>query len=110
MGCAFDAVVVPKEIQKVADLRKFYAEHKEKLLEEYGEDFDGYSGDMAVDDGNLVVKRKLKLSATGEISQNDVGDHWDELMELCTGHCKKWGPSIAVRLGDQWVICGAYSD
>lgn len=112
MGCAFNCVIVPPEIQKVSDLRKFYKEHKDKLLEEYGEDFEGYSGDMAVDDGNLVVKKKLKLDIETEepVTQDDVDDYFDDLMKLCSNHCKKWGPSIAIRLGNQWAICGAYSD
>lgn len=110
MGCAFNYVVVPSKVQKVADLRKFYEEYKENLLEQYGEEFEGYTGDMAVDDGTLVVKKDLKIEAEGEISQEDAEEYFEELLELCSGHCEKWGPSIAVRLGNQWVICGAYSD
>lgn len=112
MGCAFNCVVVPAKIQKVAELRKFYEEYKENLLQNYGEDFEGYSGDLAVDNGELVIKRKLKLEAKTqkEITQKDAEDYFDELMELCSGHCEKWGPSIAVKLGKQWAICGAYSD
>lgn len=110
MGCAFNYVVVPSKVQEVADLKKFYEEYRDNLLEEYGDEFEGYTGDMAVDDGTLVVKEELKLKAEGEISQEDAEEYFEELLELCSGHCEKWGPSIAVRLGNQWVICGAYSD
>lgn len=112
MGCAFNCVVVPSKIQKVADLKRFYEEYKDKLLEQYGDEFEGYTGDLAVDDGNLVVKRKLKLDleTDKEICQEDIDDYFDDLLKLCSGHCEKWGPSIAVKLGNQWVICGAYSD
>lgn len=112
MGCNFNCVIVPKKIQTERDLKKFYEEYKDNLLAEYGEEFDGYSGDMAVDDGSLVVKKNLKLEVANdkEIQQEDMEDHWGDLLNLCTGHCEKWGPSIAVRLGGQWAICGAYSD
>lgn len=112
MGSSFNCVIVPEKIQKVRDLRKFYEEYKDNLLAEYGEDFEGYSGDLCVDDGHLVVKKDLKLDADSkkELEQKDLEDHWEGLLELCTGHCEKWGPSIAVRLGDQWAICGIYGD
>ena len=109
MGCAFNTVIVPRTIQKEEDLQKFYEEYKQKLLAQYGEGFEGYSGDLASDDDCLVVT-ELKLAYDGpEIAVDDT-DHWNELMELCTGHCEKWGPSIAVKIGEQWAICGAYSD
>jgi hypothetical protein len=105
MGCAFKAVFVPKKHQTQEQLQEFYSEYQGKLVEEYGEDFEGYSGDIASDSSELVVT-ELKLP---ELPVDHEG-LWDELMELCTGHCEKWGPSIAVRVGDQWAICGAYSD
>lgn len=110
MGCCFKCVVVPPSVKKVGDLRKFYEKYRDSLLEGYGEEFEGYSGDMAVDDGNLVVRRDLKLEGSGELSQDDVDARYGELLELCSDHCEKWGPSIAVRVGKQWVICGSYSD
>ena len=113
MGCAFNCVIVPANIQKVGDLKKFYENYRDELIEKHGEEFEGYSGDMAVDDGYLVVKKNLTLqidSKKKELKQKDLDKYWDKLLELCTGHCEKWGPSIAVRLGSQWVICGAYSD
>jgi hypothetical protein len=110
MGCAFNCVIAPNAVQTEEELQRFYEETKTKLLEEYGEDFDGYTGDMAVDDGFLLVT-ELQLPHDGpEITQDTIGEHWDGLMELCGGHCEKWGPSIAVRIGGQWAICGAYSD
>lgn len=110
MGCSFNCVPVPAKIQKVGELRKFYEEYKDKLLEQYGEDFEGYSGDLAVDDGNLVIKKNLKIETDKELNEDNIGEYWDELLKLCTGHCEKWGSSIAVKAGKQWVICGAYSD
>jgi hypothetical protein len=111
VGCAFNCVVVPPEIQKVKDLKKFYEEYKNSLLEQYGEDFEGYSGDMAVDDGYLVIKKTLELESKKDVvHQEELEEYWSDLLRLCTGHCEKWGPSIAVRLGKQWVICGSYSD
>jgi hypothetical protein len=109
MGCAFNTVIVPKKYQTPEELQEFYQEYQGKLLEEYGEDFEGYSGDMASDSGELVVT-KLKLPYDGPEFPVDHDDLWEELMELCTGHCEKWGSSIAVRVGGQWAICGAYSD
>lgn len=110
MGCSFNCVVVPPEVVKVGELRKFCEEYRNKLLEGYGEEFEGYSGDMAVDDGNLVVRKDLKLEYDGVLEQSGVDEIYDELLSLCGGHCVKWGPSVAVRVGEQWVICGAYSD
>lgn len=110
MGCIFNSVVVPPEVQKVKDLRKFYNEYRNNLIDSYGDEFEGYSGDMAVDDGNLVVKKDLKLDFSGTLTQDALNNISNDLFDLSEGHCKKWGPSIAVRVGNQWVICGAYSD
>lgn len=110
MGCSFNCVVVPPGVQKVRDLRKWCDEYRDSLYEKYGEEFEGYTGDMAVDDGNLEVKKNLKLEREGVLTQEGVGEIYGDLLELCEGHCRKWGPSIAVRVGEQWVICGAYSD
>lgn len=110
MGCSFNCVVVPPEVVRVGELRKFCEEYRSSLLEGYGEDFEGYSGDMAVDDGTLVVRRDLKLDYEGVLTGSGLDDIRDDLLELCGDHCVKWGPSVAVRVGRQWVICGAYSD
>lgn len=109
MGCSFNCVPVPSKIQKINELKKFYEEYKDNLLREYGEEFEGYSGDLAVDDG-LIIKKNLKIDIKEEINENNVEDYYEDLLKLCTGHCEKWGPSIAVKAGDQWIICGAYSD
>jgi hypothetical protein len=109
MGCAFNAVIAPKKVQTKKDLLAFYEKHKEKLLEKYGEEFEGYSGDMASDDGTLLVK-DLKLEVETKKEIKNLDEYWEGLLSLCTGHCEKWGPSIAVRIGGQWAICGAYSD
>lgn len=111
MGCQFNLVIVPHNIQKIKDLENFYEDYKNKLLEEYGEDFEGYSGDLCVDDDSLIIKKELKTTVEKEIlSQEDYELVYDELLNLCEGHCEKWGPSIAVRINNQWAICGAYSD
>lgn len=110
MGCSFNCVVVPPEVVKVGELRKFCEEYRDGLLAEYGEEFEGYSGDMAVDDGTMVVRKDLRLEYEGVLKQDDVDGIYAELTSLCEGHCVKWGPSVAVRVGKQWVICGAYSD
>jgi hypothetical protein len=111
MGCQFNCVIVPEKIQKVRELKKYYEDYKNNLMENCGEDFEGYSGDMCVDDG-LVIKKNLKLEINNkkEIEQKDLEEYYDQLLDLCTDHCEKWGASIAVRLGNQWAICGAYSD
>lgn len=112
MGCAFNCVIVPPEVQKEKDLKKFYQEYRTNLIEEYGgeEDFEGYTGDLASDDGTLEIKKDLKLSSDSILTEDDIGWLSGDLMDLCKGHCEKWGPSIAVKVGKQWVICGAYSD
>ena len=110
MGCSFNCVVVPSSVREVGDLVRFYEDYRDSLLEGYGEDFEGYSGDMAVDDGSLVVRGDLSLDYSGELVQEGVGGIWDSLLELVSGACEKWGPSVAVRVGCQWVICGSYSD
>lgn len=111
MGCSFNLVIVPPEIQKNKDLQNFYEDYKNKLLEEYGEDFEGYSGDMAVDNDELIIKKELKTTVEKEIlSQEDYDLVYDNLLNLCGNICEKWGPSIAVRINNQWAICGAYSD
>ena len=109
MGCQFNFVIVPPEIQTHDDLEKYYENYKNKLLEEYGEEFEGYSGDMAVDDGSLEIKENLKTTTEKEtLVQEDYDLVYDSLLELCENHCEKWGPSIAVRINNQWAICGAY--
>lgn len=113
MGCAFRGVVVPVGVQKVGDLRKFYEEYRDALLEEYGSDFEGYSGDMAVDDGSLEVRKDIVLECPVELTQDLFdSEYWDGLLEVCEKNdvCEKWGSSVAVRVGGQWVICGSYSD
>lgn len=116
MGSAFNYVVVPKKIQSEKDLIKFYEDAKQKLYDEYGEDFDGYSGDMAVDNGELEIKENLKLNLskykkalTKKILEND-DDVFEAMLNLVEKDVEKWGPSIAIRVNDQWVICGSYSD
>lgn len=110
MGCSFNYVVVPPEVQKVGELRKFCEDYRDSLYEKYGEDFEGYSGDMAVDDGTLKVRKDLVLEYEGEVTREGLDERYDDLLGLCEGVCVKWGPSVAVRVGKQWVICGAYSD
>lgn len=112
MGANFNCVIVPKKIQEEKDLQRFYEDYKDKLFEEYGEEFEGYSGDMAVDDGYLEVKKQLEIKCPKktELKQKDIDKILSDLLDLCEGHCQKWGPSIAVRVNGQWVICGSYSD
>lgn len=115
MGANFNYVIVPKKIQSHEDLQKFYEKEKEKLYQEYGDDFEGYSGDMAVDNGELEIKENLcmKLPHYKVLKADTLKEDYDAEMEICEfikGHAEKWGPSIAIRLNDQWVICGFYSD
>lgn len=115
MGASFNYVIVPKKIQSHEDLQKFYEKEKQKLYDEYGEDFDGYTGDMAVDNDELEIKENLciKLPHYDTLNKNSLEEDYDSEMEICKlieGHAEKWGPSVAVRVNDQWVICGFYSD
>jgi len=112
MGCSFNAVIVPVKVQSKKDLLKFYEDYRNNLVEEYGgeEEFEGYSGDLASDNGELKIKKNLKIDADEEEEITDLENYEDQLLELCEGHCEKWGGSIAVRIGKQWAICGAYSD
>ena len=116
MGASFNYVVVPKKIQSEKDLVKFYEDTKQKLIDEYGEDFEGYSGDMAVDNGELEIKEDLKLDlpkykkVLTKNSFNEDGRVVEKMMDLVSEHVEKWGPSIAIKVNDQWVICGSYSD
>jgi translation initiation factor 2 alpha subunit (eIF-2alpha) len=121
MGSSFNYVIVPKKIQSRKDLKKFYLDTQQKLFEKYGEDFEGYSGDMAVDNGELEIKEDLKLDLTRlgipkykkVLTKNSFNEDYsvvEKMMDLVNGHVEKWGPSIAIRVNDQWVICGSYSD
>lgn len=115
MGASFNYVIVPKKIQKHEDLQKYYEKEKEKLYKKYGEDFEGYSGDMASDNDQLEIKENLciKLSHYDTLKKNSLKEDYDAEMEICKlieGHAQKWGPSVAVRVNDHWVICGFYSD
>ena len=116
MGASFNYVIVPKKIQSEKDLVKFYEDTKQKLFDEYGEDFEGYSGDMAVDNGELEIKEDLKLDlpkykkVLTKNSFNEDDSVVEKMMDLVSEHVEKWGPSIAIRANDQWVICGSYSD
>jgi len=114
MGANFNYVVLPKKIQTNKDLKKFYKEEKTKLLKKYGKDFEGYSGDMASDDDTLeITNLEMKLPHYKNLTRNSLKEDYDAEMEICSfieGHAKKWGPSIAIKVNDQWVICGFYSD
>ena len=121
MGASFNYVIVPKKIQLRKDLKKFYEDTKQKLFDKYGEDFEGYSGDMAVDNGELEIKEDLKLDLTRlglpkykkVLTKNSFNEDYsvvEKMMDLVSEHVEKWGPSIAIRVNDQWVICGSYSD
>ena len=116
MGASFNYVVVPKKIQSEKDLVKFYEDTKQKLIDQYGEDFEGYSGDMAVDNGELEIKEDLKLDlpkykkVLTKNSFNEDDSVVEKMMDLVSEHVEKWGPSIAIKVNDQWVICGSYSD
>ena len=106
MGAQFNYVVVPKKIQKQEHLEAFYEECSKKLIEKHGgEDFEGYSGDLASDNGELkITDLELELPKyTKALTQKGVEDDWESVD-------KKWGPSIAIKVNEQWVICGSYSD
>lgn len=115
MGSSFNYVIVPKKIQSHEDLQNFYEKEKQKLLDKYGDEFEGYTGDMAVDNGELLIKEDLHLvledykTLTKNSFEDDYGSV-EKIMDLVTGHVEKWGPSLAVRVNEQWVICGSYSD
>jgi len=115
MGSNFNYVIVPKKIQTHKDLQKFYEKEKEKLHKKYGEDFEGYSGDMASDSDELEIKENLSIKLTNykTLTKNSLEKDYDSEMKICKfiqGHAEKWGPSIAIKVNDQWVICGFYSD
>lgn len=115
MGASFNYVVAPKNVQSHEDVHKFYEETKQKLYEEYGEDFEGYTGDLACDNDELEIKENLclKLENYKTIEQNSFDEDYnavEQMIELIEGHAEKWGPSLAVRVNDQWIICGFYSD
>jgi hypothetical protein len=116
MGAQFNYVVVPKKIQKQEQLEAFYEECSKKLIEKHGgEDFEGYSGDLASDNGELkITDLELELPKyTKALTQKSLEDDWefiDKILELVTGHVEKWGPSIAIKVNAQWIICGSYSD
>lgn len=115
MGTNFNYVIVPKEIQEPKDLQKFYDQYAEKLSNDYGEDFEGYSGDLASDNGDLEIKDlKMDLPRYNEpLKQESFDDDYESVQKMSVfveGHAEKWGPSIAIKVNEQWVICGAYSD
>jgi hypothetical protein len=111
MGSAFNCVVVPKNVKTRKDLEDWYGEYREGLIEEYGgeEEFEGYSGDMASDNGELVVT-KVKVEYDGNELEKDADGMTEELMEAFRPHVEKWGPSVAIKVGKHWVVGGAYSD
>jgi hypothetical protein len=116
MGSSFNIVVVPKKIQKTEELQKFYEAYRTKLIDSYGEDFEGYSGDLAVDNGELEIKEDLVLvlpkykKALTKNSFNKDYTPVEQMMDLVSDHVNKWEASIAIRVNDQWIICGSYSD
>jgi hypothetical protein len=110
MGSAFNCVVAPKNIKTKKDLKDWYEEYREDLIEEYGgEEFEGYSGDMASDNGELVIS-KVKVDYEGNDLEKDIEDMTEKLMEVFEPHVQKWGPSVAIKVGNYWVVGGAYSD
>lgn len=113
MGCAFNCVVVPKAVKTKAGVQEWYAEYRSNLLKKYGyesdKEFPGYSGDLASDDGKLVFA-KDKVEYDGDELEDDLDDLMDTLMATFEPHVKKWGPSVAIRVGKWWVIGGGYSD
>jgi hypothetical protein len=110
MGSAFSCVVVPKNIQNKKDLKNWCKKYREDLIESYGGDnFEGYSGDMASDNGDLIITN-VKLNYQGQELENNLDEMQDVLMDVFEPHVEKWGPSVAIKVGDYWVIGGAYSD
>jgi hypothetical protein len=115
MGAIFNYIIVPQKIQNHKDLQKFYEKEKEKLLKKYGPDFEGYSGDIASDNDNLEIKENLcmKLENHKNLTKNKLEDDYasiEKIIDLIKDHAEKWGPSLAVKVNNQWVICGFYSD
>lgn len=116
MGASFNYVVVPGEIQAEEDLQQFYQDARAKLTEKHGSGNEGYTGDLASDDGELEVKPMLTLTLEDykkPLHQESFANDYDadeKMQELIADHVEKWGPSIAIRVNGQWVICGFYSD
>lgn len=113
MGASFNYVIVPKKIQSHDELQKYYETTKEKMYKKYGEGFEGYSGDLASDDDTLEIKENLRLDFPQYKTLRKNTLDYDSEMEICgliEGHAEKFGPSVAVRVNQQWVICGFYSD
>jgi len=121
MGSSFNFEVVPKAIRLAKDLRKFYEERRDELIKKHGEEeeeFERYSGDMASDNCDLVLRKdlvlelpKFKKDLTKKALDKDF-EAQDSIMALLQleEDAQKWGPSVAVRVNDQWVIAGFYSD
>jgi len=109
MGSSFNCVVVPKEIKTQKSLNKWVENYRKNLIEEYGgeECFEGYSGDMASDNGELIVT-KVKVDYNGDNLEDDIENI--ELMDVFEPYVKKWGSSVAIKVGNYWVVGGAYSD
>jgi len=111
MGSSFNYVIVPKEIQSKQGLNRWVENYRLALIEEYGGEgcFEGYSGDMASDNGELIVTSE-EFNYEGNNLEDDICDMEVELMDIFEPYVKKWGSSVAIRVGNYWVVGGAYSD
>ena len=121
MGSAFNCEMLHSGIETKAELAATYKELRQALIAnaeaEHGEC--AYTGNLAVDDGKLIVsdlgfdlsegqeQALREYEAWGHFPDEDVlGGIQDAVGELT----EKWGSSVAVKVNGSWAIMGFYSD
>lgn len=103
-----------------AVLKAAVADCISKAVELSGDEYDGYSGDIACGEKKLILckmefqipKRYIHFLENGN---DDWGFPYDDdwfssIRDYVEEKCEKWGPSIGVRINGRWAIMGFYSD
>lgn len=114
MGCSFSAIACPAEVKTPEEVKEYYRIVREELDGEY-------TGTLGSDNGEVVVHPEIELeipSIENEIMSGTVLYDWEgtdeeeEIVEVLEKQTEaaKWGPSVAIRVNNQWVIAGFYSD
>lgn len=113
--------------ERVARAQACWQEERQECLADGEEidadeefEFEGYSGDIASGEPSLLYcSGEFSVTADEEGLLQQGNDELEfpydaawfkPLREALEKQCKKWGPSLCVRINGRWAIMGYYSD